>query len=174
MLTLFPKVRLSLLDGGHDHVSASCAWESIQPSSPSHNWDDIQILGSCVVCAIHDGTHWESQGHAELVSRCSSAPSFGRHLAKPAQSFCQSCAPLWTSSKAHVTLKLQKLFINMWRKLVWLCCEKTLKQVDQHWACHLYANPGHRTTSVRWYRVYQHLYYMVILHFRCIVLDCAS
>lgn len=79
VLTLLSQVRLSLLHGGHKHVARSCCWQSVQTGSPPSDGNHIQVLGSSVVCAVHHGSHRQTQGHPELVSGRTSAPSLGRH-----------------------------------------------------------------------------------------------
>jgi len=66
--TLLSQVRLSLLHAGHHHVASRSGGQPVQPGSPPANGDDVQVLGTRVVRAVHDCGHWETQGHAELVT----------------------------------------------------------------------------------------------------------
>lgn len=42
--------------------------------------DDVQVLGTGVISAVHDGAHRQSQGDAELVSSCCSSTLTSRHF----------------------------------------------------------------------------------------------
>ena len=79
VLTLLPQIRLSLLHCGHEHIAGGCCWQPVETRSPASHGNHIQILSSSVVCAVHDGTYRETQGHPELVSGRTTAPSLGRH-----------------------------------------------------------------------------------------------
>ena len=67
-VTLFSEFRLSLLDGSHHHVSNCSSWHSVQATLDALHRDDVQVLCACVVSAVHDGTHGQTEGHAELGS----------------------------------------------------------------------------------------------------------
>lgn len=47
---------LSLLDGGHDHVSNTSGWETVQACSDTLDGNDVQVASAGVVTAVHDGT----------------------------------------------------------------------------------------------------------------------
>lgn len=65
-LTLLSQLGLSLLDGGDNHVTGSSSWQSVQSRTNTVNGNDEQVLGARVVGAVHHGTHWQCQGHAEF------------------------------------------------------------------------------------------------------------
>jgi hypothetical protein len=71
--TLLPEVGLSLLTGGHNHVASSTSRQAVEPGLDTLDGHDVQVLGAGVVGAVHDRSHWQSQGHAELVPGGTSA-----------------------------------------------------------------------------------------------------
>ena len=58
---LLSQLWLTSLDGGHNHVSSAGSWKSVQSSLNTLHRDDVQVLGSSVVGAVHDSRHWERQ-----------------------------------------------------------------------------------------------------------------
>lgn len=63
---LLTKLRLTLLDGSHNHVTGSGSRESVKSGTKANNGDNVEVLGTRVVSAVHDGTDGETEGHAEL------------------------------------------------------------------------------------------------------------
>lgn len=53
---LLPELRLSLLDSGHDHVTDTTSGETVEAGTESLDGDDVQVTGTGVVGAVHDGT----------------------------------------------------------------------------------------------------------------------
>jgi hypothetical protein len=53
---LLPQLRLSLLDGGHDHVSRTTSRQTVKTRTNTLDGDDVQVAGAGVVAAIHDGS----------------------------------------------------------------------------------------------------------------------
>lgn len=66
---LLSQLRLSLLDGGHDHVTDTTGGQAVQTSTDTLDGDDVQVTGTRVVGAVHDGTDGETEGHLELATR---------------------------------------------------------------------------------------------------------
>jgi hypothetical protein len=88
---LLSQLGLSLLDGGHDHVADTTGGETVETGTDTLDGDDVQVTGSGVVGAVHDGTaiehvsppilslrklegwdrnvHRETEGHLELATR---------------------------------------------------------------------------------------------------------
>lgn len=63
---LLTELRLTLLDGSHDHVTGSGSRKSVKSGTETNNGDNVEVLGTRVVSAVHDGTDGETEGHAEL------------------------------------------------------------------------------------------------------------
>merc|ERR1711882_15495 len=61
-----PQLWLSLLDLGKDHVSAAPGWQPVQSAPDPVHRNDIQVLGACVVSAVHDGTDGAGKRDPEL------------------------------------------------------------------------------------------------------------
>ena len=55
-LTLLPQLRLSLLDGGHDHVANTGGRQSVEAGTDTLDGDDVEVASTRVVSARHDGT----------------------------------------------------------------------------------------------------------------------
>ena len=89
--TLFPQVRLSLLDGGHDHVANSGGRQTVQAALDALDGDDVQVLSSGVVGTIDDCSDGETQRHAVLLARGSS--SYGRVSLLSPLPLCLPSAP---------------------------------------------------------------------------------
>lgn len=53
---LLPELRLSLLDGGHDHVTHTSTGQTVQTGSDTLDRDDVQVTGTGVVAAVEDGS----------------------------------------------------------------------------------------------------------------------
>jgi len=70
---------LALLDSGKDHVATASGGQTVQTSTNASNSDDVQVLGTCVISAVDDCSHWETQGNAELRS-CGTSTSSLRHF----------------------------------------------------------------------------------------------
>jgi len=51
---LLPELRLSLLDGGHDHVTNTGSGQAVKTSANALDGDDVEVTGAGVVAAVHD------------------------------------------------------------------------------------------------------------------------
>lgn len=65
---LLTELGLSLLDGGHDHVTDTGSGKTVQAGTNSLDRDDVQVTGTRVVAAVHHGTARQTKGHLELVA----------------------------------------------------------------------------------------------------------
>lgn len=52
---LLTKLRLSLLDGGHDHVTNTRSGETVETGTKTRDRDDVQVASSGVVAAVQHG-----------------------------------------------------------------------------------------------------------------------
>lgn len=69
ILTLLAQLRLALLDGGQQVVADASGGQPVQASAHTTDCNDVQVLCTRVVTAVHDGAHWQGQRHAELLTR---------------------------------------------------------------------------------------------------------
>lgn len=53
---LLPQFWLSLLDGGHNHVTNTGSGKTVQAGTGSFDGDDVEISGTGVVTAVHNCT----------------------------------------------------------------------------------------------------------------------
>jgi hypothetical protein len=53
---LFPQLWLSLLDSGHNHITDTTSWETVEAGTDTLDGDDVQVTGTGVVAAVHDCT----------------------------------------------------------------------------------------------------------------------
>jgi hypothetical protein len=53
---LLSQLGLSLLHRGHDHVADTAGGQTVQAGTDTLNGDDVEVTGSGVVGAVHDGT----------------------------------------------------------------------------------------------------------------------
>ena len=53
---LLAELGLSLLDGGHDHVTDTTSGQSVQAGTDTLDGDDVQVSGAGVVGTVHDST----------------------------------------------------------------------------------------------------------------------
>ena len=53
---LLAQLGLALLDGGHDHVTDTAGGQAVQAGADTLDGDDVQVAGTRVVGAVHDGT----------------------------------------------------------------------------------------------------------------------
>ena len=51
---LLPELRLSLLDGGHDHVTDTGGGQTVKTCANALDGDDVEVTGAGVVAAVHD------------------------------------------------------------------------------------------------------------------------
>ena len=58
----------SLSDSRHDHVTGSGGGKPVQSGSTSDNGNDVDVLGTRVVSAVHNRSDGEGQRHAVLGS----------------------------------------------------------------------------------------------------------
>ena len=65
---LLSEFRLSLLDGGHDHVTDTTSGQSVQASTNTLDGDDVEVSGTGVVGAVHDGTAGEGVSLLDRMS----------------------------------------------------------------------------------------------------------
>ena len=56
-LTLLTEIGLTLLDRRNDHVTNTGGRQTVQASVGSLDGDHVEVLGSRVVSAVHDGAH---------------------------------------------------------------------------------------------------------------------
>ncbi len=85
--TFLAQIRLALFHCRHHHVTACRGWQAVEPSTPAHNGHDVQVLCTSVVSAVHDCSHWQTEGHPELVTGRTTL-SFGRHPVNANQWWC--------------------------------------------------------------------------------------
>jgi hypothetical protein len=74
---------LSLLNSGQDHIADTGGRQTIQAPFNTADRDDIQVLSAGVVCAVHNGTNRETEGHAELAAGSTSATYACEKVADP-------------------------------------------------------------------------------------------
>lgn len=55
-MNLLAELRLALLDGGHDHVTNTAGGQSVESGTDTLDGDDVEVAGTAVVGAVHDGT----------------------------------------------------------------------------------------------------------------------
>jgi len=53
---LLTELRLSLLDGGHDHVTDTRGGETVEARTNALNRDDVEVASTRVVAAVEDGS----------------------------------------------------------------------------------------------------------------------
>lgn len=53
---LLAELRLALLDCGHDHVTNATSRQSVEPGADTLDGNDVEVTGTAVVGAVHDGT----------------------------------------------------------------------------------------------------------------------
>ena len=81
--TLLAELGLTLLHGGHEHISrayavsrssepSTASRESVQTSTPASDRNDVQILGTRVISAVNHSADGETEAHSELVSSSTS------------------------------------------------------------------------------------------------------
>jgi hypothetical protein len=66
---LLSQLGLSLLDGGHDHVANTAGGQAVEAGTETLDGDDVEVTGTRVVGAVHDGTNGKTEGHLELATR---------------------------------------------------------------------------------------------------------
>lgn len=77
---LLPQLRLSLLDGRHDHVTGTTSGQAVEACTDTLDGDDVQVTGTGVVAAVHDGTDWQTESHLELVTGGRTSTALSRHF----------------------------------------------------------------------------------------------
>ena len=81
--TLLAELGLTLLHGGHEHISrayavshssepSTASRESVETSTPASDRNDVQILGTRVISAVNHSADGETEAHSELVSSSTS------------------------------------------------------------------------------------------------------
>ena len=58
---LLPEIGLPLLDGGHDHVADAGGGQPVQAALDPLHGDDVEVLGTRVVRAVHRRRHRKTQ-----------------------------------------------------------------------------------------------------------------
>lgn len=53
---LLSEFRLSLLDSCHNHIADTSSWQTVKTRTDTLHGDDVEISGSAVIAAVHDGT----------------------------------------------------------------------------------------------------------------------
>lgn len=64
---LLTEVRLTLLDSANEEVAEGARGQSVEGTTDAVHGNDVQVLGTGVVRAIHDGTDRHRQGNQELI-----------------------------------------------------------------------------------------------------------
>jgi hypothetical protein len=64
---LLSELGLTLLDGGHDHVTDTGSRQTVQSSTETLDSNDVEVSSTRVVAAVNDG----SNGKAELMKKTS-------------------------------------------------------------------------------------------------------
>ena len=70
---LFPELGLTLLNGGQEHVTDGACGEAVKPGADASASDHVQVLGSSVVRAVHDGSDGQRVRNLQLDSVASSS-----------------------------------------------------------------------------------------------------
>ena len=70
---LLSELWLTLLDGGQEHVSDGSGWQTVESGLNSVHSEHVQVLGTSVVSAVHDRSHWQRVGDLQLDSVASSS-----------------------------------------------------------------------------------------------------
>ena len=65
---LLSELRLSLLDGGHDHVTDTTGGQTVETRTNTLDGDDVEVTGAGVVAAVHDRTAVSSQFTSFTIS----------------------------------------------------------------------------------------------------------
>ena len=73
---LLSKLWLTLLDGGKEHVTDGGGWETGHAWTDARDGDHVQVLGSSVVSAVHDGSNWQTVGNLKFDTRSAPFPLF--------------------------------------------------------------------------------------------------
>lgn len=58
---LLSQLWLTLLDGGHDHVTSRSSRQSVQSSTETLDGDDVKVSGTRVVATVDDGADGQTQ-----------------------------------------------------------------------------------------------------------------
>lgn len=66
MRTLLPELGLTLLDGGHHHVARGSGGETVEAGTNTLDGNDVKVLGSSVISAVHHGADGQTEGNPEL------------------------------------------------------------------------------------------------------------
>lgn len=74
---LLSQFRLTLLDSGHEHVTNTGGWQSVQSTLDTLDRDDIQVLGTRVISTVHDSTNWQSSRQSEFGTSSTTSSSLG-------------------------------------------------------------------------------------------------
>jgi hypothetical protein len=64
--TLLPELGLTLLDGGHHHVAGGGGGQPVEAGTDALDGDDVKVLGTGVVGAVHHGADGQTEGNPEL------------------------------------------------------------------------------------------------------------
>lgn len=70
---LLSEFGLTLLAGGNDHVTNRSGGQSVKSTLDTTNTNDIQVLTTRVISAVHDGSNGQTQGGTELSTNTSSS-----------------------------------------------------------------------------------------------------
>lgn len=66
--TLLTELRLALLYRGDEHVTGRGRRETVERRTGTEDGNDVQVLGTRVVSAVHDGADRKTERHAVLVT----------------------------------------------------------------------------------------------------------
>ena len=72
--TFLPQLGLALLAGRHDHVADRRTGDLIQATLDALDGDNVQVLRTGVVRAVHDGANAQTKRGPELVAHRAAAP----------------------------------------------------------------------------------------------------
>lgn len=66
---LLLKIRLTLLDSSHNHVTNTRGGETVKTTLNALDGNDVKILGTRVIGTVDHSTNGQTEGHCVTVSR---------------------------------------------------------------------------------------------------------
>merc|ERR1712183_837124 len=76
---LFPERRLTLLDSADEEVARAGRGEAVETPTDACDGNDVQVLGTGVVGAVHHSTHGKTHGRVELGTDGTTTTSLSGH-----------------------------------------------------------------------------------------------
>ena len=73
---------LTLLDGSQEQLADGTLGESVKTSADHGDGDDIQVLGTGVVSAVHHAKGWQTSRNSKLDARSSTSCSFAHCVSR--------------------------------------------------------------------------------------------